>query len=59
LFGYLQEIGGRKEQFWFPIKHAKRIKSLHSRYQKFSDFGDAEKYRFEVGNIRRDFKDIE
>ncbi|MFA6051487.1 MAG: hypothetical protein WC762_02750 [Methylobacter sp.] len=58
LFGYLQEIAGRTEQFWCPIKHARRIKSLHSRYQKFIDYGDAESYRSKVEVARRDFKDL-
>ena len=38
LFGYLQEIGERTEQFWCPIKHTKRINQLHSRYQKFIEY---------------------
>ena len=59
LFGYLQEIGGRTEQFWCPIKHAKRIKKLHSRYQKFVDYADAETYRANIEVIRHDFKDLE
>ncbi|MGZ4953739.1 MAG: hypothetical protein ACXV8Q_01385 [Methylobacter sp.] len=58
LFGYFQEIAGRTEQFWCPIKHAKRIKSLHSRYQKFIDYGDAETYRAKIEKTRHDFKDI-
>lgn len=59
LFGYVQEIAGRTEQFWCPIKHANRIKSLHSRYQKFTDYGDAQAYRSNIETIRRDFKDLE
>jgi hypothetical protein len=59
LFGYLQEIAGRTEQFWCPIKHAKRIKNLHSRYLKFSEYGDAETYRAKIEAIRRDFKDLD
>lgn len=59
LFAYLQEIAGRTEQFWCPIKHAKRIKSLHSRYQKFINYGDAEHYRSKVEQIRHDFNDLE
>jgi len=58
LLGYFQEIAGRTEQFWCPIKHAKRIKSLHSRYQKFIDYGDAETYRSKVEIARHDFKDL-
>jgi hypothetical protein len=59
LFAYLQEIAGRTEQFWCPIKHAKRIKTLHSRYQKFVGYGDAKTYRSKVEEIRHDFKDLE
>ena len=59
LFSYFQEIAGRTEQFWCPIKHAKRIKNLHSRYQKFIDYGDAKSYRSKVEAIRVDFKDLQ
>jgi hypothetical protein len=55
----LQEIAARTEQFWCPIKHAKRIKTLHSRYQKFFSYGDAQKYRSQVDSVRHDFKDLE
>jgi len=59
LFGYVEEIAGRTEQFWCPIKHAKRIKNLHSRYQKFIEYGDAKTYRDKIEATRRDFKDLE
>ncbi|MDD1621877.1 MAG: hypothetical protein LUQ11_10395, partial [Methylococcaceae bacterium] len=48
LIAYVQEIAARTEQFWCPIKHARRIKTLHSRYQKFIAYGNAEKYRSEI-----------
>ena len=59
LIAYVQEIAARTEQFWCPIKHAKRIKNLHSRYHKFINYGDASKYRQEAEIIRHDFKDLE
>ena len=59
LLAYLQEIAARTEQFWCPIKHAKRIKTLHSRYQKFFSYGDAQKYRSQIDSVRHDFKDLE
>ncbi len=59
LFGYLQEIAGCTEQFWCPIKHAKRIRNLHSRYRKFIDYGDAKTYRANIEITRHDFKDLE
>jgi hypothetical protein len=59
LLGYFQEIAGRTEQFWCPIKHAKRIKNIHSRYQKFVEYGDAKIFRDTIETIRHDFKDLE
>jgi hypothetical protein len=59
LFAYLQEIAARTEQFWCPIKHAKRIKTLHSCYQKFFSYGDTKTYRTRVDSVRHDFKDLE
>ncbi len=59
LIAYVQEIAARTEQFWCPIKHAQRIKNLHSRYQKFINYGDAETYRSKIEIIRRDFKDLQ
>ncbi len=59
LIAYVQEIAGRTEQFWCPIKHARRIKTLHSRYQKFMNYGDAKTYRAEIGTVRHNFKDLE
>ena len=56
---YAQEIAARTEQFWCPIKHARHIKNLHSRYQKFFSYGDAESYRARIEVTRRDFKDLE
>jgi len=58
LIAYVQEIAARTEQFWCPIKHARRIKTLHSRYQKFINYGDAEKYRAEIDRVRHDFQDM-
>jgi hypothetical protein len=54
---YVQEIAGRTEQHWCPIKHAVRLKTMHSRYQHFLDYGDAEKYRKRIEEVRRDFED--
>jgi hypothetical protein len=52
------EIGARTEQYWCPIKHALRTKSMHSRYRMFFDYGDAEHYRQQLETLRRSFEDI-
>ncbi|KAF5057503.1 hypothetical protein DSECCO2_356190 [anaerobic digester metagenome] len=58
LMAYLREIAGRTEQYWCPIRHARLPKSTHSRYDRFVDYGDAEGYRRELKDIRKDFDDI-
>jgi hypothetical protein len=58
LIAFVQEIAARTEQFWCPIKHARRISTLHSRYQHFLDYGDAIAYRKNKEKIRKQFDDI-
>jgi hypothetical protein len=41
----LATLAGRTKQHRCPIKHALRIKTMHSRYQYFLDYGDAVEYR--------------
>jgi len=45
LIGYAREIGGRTEQYWCPIKHARRVIGAHEQYAGFSDFGDHASYQ--------------
>jgi hypothetical protein len=59
LIAYIREIAGRTEQYWCPIKHARRTSGFHSRYSKFLEYGDAEGYRREIEKVRHDFEDIE
>jgi hypothetical protein len=58
IIAYIQEIAARTEQFWCPIKHARNLSTLHSRYQKFIDYGDAESYRLRKQEIRTQFDDL-
>jgi len=53
------EVAGRTEQYWCPIKHALRMKSMHSRYRFFFDYGDAAHYRGEIEKLRRSFQDVD
>jgi hypothetical protein len=58
LVAYVQEVVARTEQYWCPIKHARKLKTIHNRYRNFIDFGDAEGYRKNIEKVRRDFKDV-
>jgi hypothetical protein len=59
VISYIREVAARTEQFWCPIKHSKPQKDMHSRYDKFFDFGDFETYRKELNERRSDFKDLQ
>ncbi len=58
VFAFVTEVAARTEQYWCPIKHALRMKGVHSRYQYFFDYGDAEGYRRGIEQVRRDFTDL-
>ncbi|MDH5762034.1 MAG: hypothetical protein OEZ51_03535 [Nitrospinota bacterium] len=58
LVAYAREMAARTEQHWCPIKHARRVGDIHSRYKYFFDYGDAKRYRQEIETVRREFEDI-
>jgi hypothetical protein len=45
LIAYTREIASRTEQYWCPIKHARRVIGTHARYATFDDYGDAEAFQ--------------
>lgn len=54
LIAYVREIAARTEQYWCPIKHARRVIGSHSRYARFDDYGDAEGYQKRAAQLRED-----
>lgn len=52
LAGYFREIAARTEQYWCPIKHARRIVSAHDHYPGFFEYGDSESYRLGLERLR-------
>jgi hypothetical protein len=52
LIAYVKEIVGRTEQYWCPIKHARRVRQSHPHYSAFVDYGDAAGFRREVQALR-------
>lgn len=60
MVAYTQEIIARTEQYFCPIKHARKLRSMHSRYERFLDYGDGdeflrklEEFRAELAEERR------
>lgn len=52
---YTREVAARTEQYWCPIKHARRVKAAHERYPAFFDYGDAEAFQQGLERIRRQY----
>lgn len=52
LIAYAREVVGQTEQYWCPIKHARKLLHAHPYYMAFVDFGDAKAYRDELEPLR-------
>jgi hypothetical protein len=52
LMAYGREVVGLTEQYWCPIKHARRVLQAHAHYHGFADYGDAENFRAELARLR-------
>ncbi|MFT5395081.1 MAG: hypothetical protein ACI85N_000262 [Gammaproteobacteria bacterium] len=53
VIAYAREIAARTEQYWCPIKHARKVIGRHSRYQDFIDYGEATDYHEQLAEFRR------
>jgi len=58
LMAYGREVVARTEQYWCPIKHARKIMAAHPYYTGFVDFGDAESYKQELERLRTQLAEI-
>ncbi len=52
LLGYAREITARTEQFFCPIKHARKVLGSHSRYARFLDYGEAADFHARLEELR-------
>jgi hypothetical protein len=57
VFAYAREIAARTEQYWCPIKHARKILDPHRRYAHFVDFGQGEEYEKASKDLRKKLQD--
>jgi len=48
-----REIAARTEQYWCPIKHARRVIGTHVRYALFDDYGYGEHYQARLAELRK------
>jgi len=52
VMAYGREVVARTEQYWCPIKHARKMMAAHPYYTGFVDFGDAQSYKDELEKLR-------
>ncbi|MGJ8688452.1 MAG: hypothetical protein ACSHXZ_02945 [Gammaproteobacteria bacterium] len=53
---YTREVLARTEQYWCPIKHARKVVGSHRHYNKFLEYGEAENYKEQVIKLRDDLR---
>lgn len=56
IISYGREIIARTEQFWCPIKHARRTPDPHRLSANFADYGDGEGFRQRLQALRQALK---
>jgi len=56
---YTREVAARTEQYWCPIKHARRLHAAHGRYPNFFEHGDAEAFRRGLERMREQYRDAD
>jgi len=52
VLAYAREVAARTEQYWCPIKHARRVRDAHAHYPAFFEHGDAETFRAGLQRLR-------
>lgn len=52
LIAYVTEIVGRTEQYFCPIKHARKVLGTHGHYLQFLEYGDASDYQKRLEELR-------
>lgn len=52
LIAYVGENVARTEQYFCPIKHARKVLGTHRRYANFLDYGDADDYESKLEKFR-------
>jgi hypothetical protein len=52
LIAYMCEIVARTEQYFCPIKHARKMLGTHARYASFLDYGEATNYEAKLEKFR-------
>ena len=58
MIAYSQEIIARTEQYFCPIKHARKVLNANARYRHFLAYGEEENYHDKLEEFRSALEDI-
>ena len=53
LVAYMNEILARTEEYFCPIKHARKVLGSHARYARFLEYGEAMDYEAKLEEFRK------
>lgn len=56
VLAFVREVAGRTEQYWCPIRHARRARTPHAHYHTFVEFGDAAGYQRQLPRLRSELR---
>ncbi len=59
LIEYVREVTARTEQYWCPIRHARRSPDPHYLQENFLDYGHAEVYNQRLAELQQALKDLQ
>jgi len=59
LIAYVREVAARTEQYWCPIKHARRSADPHRLSQSFVEYGDAENFNQRLKTLQQQLRDMD
>jgi hypothetical protein len=56
VIAYVREVASRTQQYWCPIRHARKIRDPHKRAVQFVPYGDVKAYKHELPMLRKDLR---
>jgi hypothetical protein len=59
LIDYVGEIASRTEQYWCPIRHARRVKGVPTRYWHFMRYGDGKDLMKRWKRMREGLREVD
>lgn len=57
VISYSREVIARTEQYWCPIKHARKVVGTHRRYRNFVSYGDGDNYGSQLIKLRDELRE--